>query len=290
MSCSRLEKLDISGSLRFGDPSIPVLIEFLRTSQHLREFTISGIGDRVLSFDDLRGVFRAIEVNRSLETIACCNHGVGPKFLLFISDVLLLNRKVSRLKIEGNKLHDMDVLLQVAEKWQGRGRPLEVPWLEDDVEHICAQNPAAVSSVPLLRAMWETIAKGDPSIEVPSEQYEHSASAPVSASKLDSGETSHFFGPSSAIAGPQPPPEPLDRVGEKRHHGRHSVSDPKSGHSHRSICGIVLVEQDPIGLPRPAEYPVPLPTLPPLDNAFVTARFEDEFRLMDVIAHMSKSP
>jgi hypothetical protein len=261
MSRSKIESLALVGSLKPNDPALPACLEFIRTATALVDLTVSGTDDVALAVDDLRALFDAIKVNRSIEKLAVCGHSVGPALLPIIGDALMINRKISSFRMEGNNMTDINAYATVFKLWINRGRPLAMQLPIQDFNAIISTNPSAKHVIRELGSIFELIVKGNPNIEVPIETVERGEDAPKRArsqsvttkSKLTSHQTT-------------------------RSH-RVSSSREKS---------IVFTDVDPIDLKENAEHLLPFPPWPPLHNSYVAGLFESEFDLTEIIDALRK--
>jgi hypothetical protein len=261
---SRTENLVLTGSLKSGDGSLSPFVDFLKNATALCDLTIAGTPEASLGLDDLKAILEVIKGNKSIERLNISNHSAGPGLLPIIGDALMINRRITTLKIDGNNMTDLDAYTKVFQLWQSRGTALGLAWPAQDVNAISSTHPSAAAALQHLRALYDGVVRGNSTIQVPPDVVERAAAtAPVA--RL----------PTSPSSGPV----------------RFNVPDPgRSKAVPAPEKGIIFTDVDPIDPRESAEYLLPLPPMRPLDNGFVCPLFDSEFGLPDLIATLRKQP
>jgi hypothetical protein len=231
-----------------------------------------------------------VQDSRSLTRVFCCSHLADPELLLFVSEVLMVNRRIALIRLDLNSFYDYSAFHKAFRRWQDRGVALAYPWPKPELDVICARNPALAAELPALRALHDVVVKGNPAVFIPPE----TVLRVETPSEPSEPRTSSFFSSqNSRIAGiPRPfavhsSPPPFNVTGPP--------SPPRSD-SAGEIPAIYKAEPrlpaertleftdvDPINLTEDAEYLLPVPPLPPLVNSFVPDLFDTEFDLEEVM-------
>jgi hypothetical protein len=260
MARSKIESLALVGSLKTNDPALPACLEFIRKATALVDLTVSGTDDVALAVEDLRALFDAIKVNRSIEKLAVCGHSAGPALLPIVGDALMSNRKISSFRMEGNNMTDINAYAKVFKLWAVRGRPLVMPLPIQDFNAIISTDPSAKHLVQELASVFERILKGNPNIQVPVETVE----------RVEEG------------------------TKRQRERAQTTTVSHQTTRSHRVSQNreksIVFTDVDPIDLKENAEHLLPLPPWPSLHNSYVAGLFESEFDLTEIIDALRKQP
>ena len=195
--CPHLRMLSLSGCFETGSGYIDQLIQLVKSTTTLELLAIKGTPNNRLK-DDLSKILEALEVNRSIRRIDISNNMAGAEMLLKLSDVLMANRLIENVILDGNDIHDIEDYIKFCMRLRQRGTKLFVPFPQNEVNEMLQYATATEAQERRMKQLFSAIAIGDAKIEVPIETIQLAKADDVSSTREIVSESDEEYSTSSS--------------------------------------------------------------------------------------------
>ena len=165
-NCTSLKMLSLNGCLSGKEEVIPRLIKFISETETLEVLAIAGTHLRALGKETLK-IVKALEQNRSIRRLDLRNNKAGKRIMEELMTVMMDNRLVEEVLLDGNEIGDMNSYIDLYDALQKRGTPLIMPWPQKEIDEMLQYGTTTREQVDQAKQLYMVVIRGDSSVVPP---------------------------------------------------------------------------------------------------------------------------